>query len=223
MLVVADGTPGWQRQQANRILDELNAQLSSPRSLLVAWFDAEPNPRAGFAVKDANRELVAVRPRTSMCDAIEIGFAVLADIPRPRAMIVIAQQQFYPTSVPTSRLLESARSSATRIYTIHLASVPNQCNGSRAGGHSVRNGFSHLFERLIVRQRAYSARDTSRLLKLMSEATGGRACEVEDEQAGIACATGIATEIEKLSAPENEPDLREAYPVPADSRFRSQP
>jgi hypothetical protein len=124
VFVVADGTPGWQRQQADRILDELNARLSSPHLLLVARFDAEPVPRNGFAVRKADRDLAMVSPRTPMRDTMEVGFALLRETPSPRTMIVIAQQQFYPTSVPTSFLLESARNSASRIYSIHLASEP---------------------------------------------------------------------------------------------------
>ena len=73
--MVADGTPGWQRQQADKILDELNALLSSPHPLLVARFDAEPVLRHGFAVRGANRDLVRVSPRTPMRDTMEVGFA----------------------------------------------------------------------------------------------------------------------------------------------------
>jgi hypothetical protein len=197
VIVVADGTPGWQHQRANKILDELNALLPASHPLLVAWFDAEPPVKPGFAVRVTNRELVMVRPRTSMKDAMEIGFAVLADAPRPRTMIVIAEQQFYPTSVPTGRLLEAARHSATRIYTIHLASELNQGSGSRHIGRSVGNAFLHIFERLVIRQRAYSVADTSRQLKLMSDATGGWACVAEDEHAGVACAAGIVARLEK--------------------------
>ena len=206
VFVVADGTPGWQRQQADKILDELNALLSSPHPLLVARFDAEPVLRHGFAVRGANRDLVTVSPRTPMRDTMEVGFALLRETPCPRTMIVIAQQQFYPNSVPTSHLLDSARDSATRIYSIHLASEPEQASGPRRFARSVRNGFFSVFERVALRQRAYSAGDTSRLLKLLSDATGGLACVADDEQSGIACAGAIATVIEKLSCLEDWPD-----------------
>jgi hypothetical protein len=199
VFVVADGTPGWQRQQADRILGELNARLSSPHLLLVARFDAEPVPRNGFAVRKADRDLAMVSPRTPMRDTMEVGFALLRETPSPRTMIVIAQQQFYPTSVPTSFLLESARNSASRIYSIHLASEPDQANGAGRFTRSVRNGFCSVFERVLLRQRAYSAGDTSRLLKLISDSTGGLACVAHDEQSGVACAAAIAGAIEKLS------------------------
>jgi hypothetical protein len=197
VLVIADGTPGWQHRQADSILDVLNQMLSSRRPLLVAWFDAEPVTPQSFAVRGINRDVVVVRPRTAMKDAIEIGFAVLADTASPRAMIVIAQQQFYPTAVPNSRLLGLARHSATRVFTIHLPSKPDPDNGRRHIGRSVANGFCSVFERLVLRQRAYSERDTARFLKLLSDQTGGLACEVEDEQAAIACARAIATAIER--------------------------
>jgi hypothetical protein len=102
--VVADGTPGWQRQQADKILDELNALLSSPHPILVARSDAEPVLRHGFAVRAANRDQVMVSPRTPMRDTMEMGFALLRETPRPRTMIVIAQQQLYPTAIRARRL-----------------------------------------------------------------------------------------------------------------------
>ena len=103
-------------------------------------------------------------------------------------------------------MLEPARDSTTRIYSIHLASEPDLANGPRRFARSVRNGFFSVFERVALRQRAYSAGDTSRLLKLLSDATGGLACVADDEQSGIACAGAIATVIEKLSCLEDWPD-----------------
>jgi hypothetical protein len=39
IVVVADGTPGWEKQQADKILDKLGALLCASRPLQVAWFD----------------------------------------------------------------------------------------------------------------------------------------------------------------------------------------
>jgi len=72
---------------------------------------------------------------------------------------------------------------------------------------AVRNGLCTIVERLVLRQRAYSAQDTSRLLNLLSDATGGWACVADNEQSGIACAAATATIIEKLSGLEDAPDL----------------
>jgi hypothetical protein len=196
IFVIAEGAPGGQRQQVNLILDEINRVLSVPRPLMVAWFDAEPERQHGFAVRGASRELIRVMPRTSMRDAMEIAFAALADTPHPHVMLVIAQQQFYPTPIPTGRLLELSRRSDTRVYTIHLSSGPGPAKAPRGFGRSARNLFCSVVERLALRERAYSERDTSHLLKLLSSATGGQACVAEDKPSAVACAASIGTLIE---------------------------
>ena len=195
IFVVADGAPEWPRSQANKILEALAEQLLLSRPLRVAWFDAEPTLPHAFAVRDHHQELVRTIPRTSMRDTMELGFASLLDAPRPCAMIVIAREQFYPTSVPLGRLLELARQSATRIHTIHQASGSDQPHAPRQAMRSVGNGFLHIFERLVIGQWAYSPVETARQLKLMSDATGGCACVAEDEQAGIRCAVTTAARI----------------------------
>jgi hypothetical protein len=192
-ILVADGSPGWESQQADKILGELNALLDSSPALQVASYDAEPMSEPGFAVSGANRDLVMVKPRTPMRDAMEMGFALLMEAPRPHTMVVIAHEQFYPTSVSTSRLLELARRSEARVHTIFLTSSPDQARASCRLGRHLRSGVVWVVERIALRQRAYSVRDTSRFLKAMSDATGGTSCVAEDERTGIACADVIAT------------------------------
>jgi hypothetical protein len=202
--VVADGLPGWQRQQSDRILNELTTRLSAAGPLLVTWFGAEPVERQEFAIRDTNREVLTAKPRTAMRDAMESALAALADAPRPHVMVVIAQEEFYPSSVPASRLLELARISATRIYAIDLPAEPDQANGPHHVSRSVTHGLLSLFERAMVRERAYTASDTARLLKRMSEATGGCACAAANQDSGTACASAVAHAIEELSSPATE-------------------
>jgi hypothetical protein len=57
----------------------------------------------------------------------------------------------------------------------------------------LKNGVAWGIERIVLRERSYSARETARLLKLLSDATGGKACVAEDESTAIACADAIAT------------------------------
>lgn len=205
--VVVDGAPGWQRQQSDKLLNALTSRVSAVRPVLVTWFDAEPVRRQEFAIRERNREVIAIKPRTAMRDAMESALAALAVAPLPHVMVVIAQEEFYPSAVPTSRLLELARMSSTRIYAIDLPAEPGQTNGSHHVGRSLAHGLSSLFERVMVREKAYGASDTARLLKLMSEATDGCACTEVDQDSGIACASAIAHAIEELLSPADGPDL----------------
>ena len=86
-------------------LAELSCRISS-RHLRVAWFDSEPALQQRLSVWDSKRELLRVAPRTPMRDTMEAGLAVLDHSPHPHAMIAIAEEQFYPTSVPASRPLQ---------------------------------------------------------------------------------------------------------------------
>ncbi len=195
VVLVAEGRSGWQGEAANKIVGELKAMLGSWYALQEARFDAEPALQLGFTVKGARRDLVMVGPRTPMREAVETGFGRLITAPSPRTMVIIAREQFYPTTVSTGRLLELARRSETRVHTIHLASSRGEGRVFRRLGRSLRNGIDWLAEALALEERGYSARDTSRLLKLMADATGGKDCVADDERSGIACADAIAAEI----------------------------
>lgn len=129
--------------------------------------------------------------RTPMRDTMAIGLATLADASRPRAMVVIAREQFYPTSAPISQILRQARLAATPIYMIHLA-----WQTETRTDHGVPRGWPEIclsqpFERLVIRQRAYSERDTLRQLILLSDATGGWPVK-RDESSAVVCAAEIA-------------------------------
>ncbi len=196
VIIVAEGSSGWQGEAANDIVGELKAVLGSCHALQVARFDAGPALQLGFTVEGARRDLVMVRPRTPMREAMETAFALLISAPSPRTMVVIAHEQFYPTTVSTGRLLELSRRSETKVHTIHLVSNRDKGGVFRRLGRSLRNGIVWLVETLGLEERGYSARDTSRLLKRMADATGGNACvAAADEASGITCADAIAAEI----------------------------
>ena len=199
VVVVADGNPGWPSQQVRNILGELEISLASSHEIWVARFDAEPTLQRGFAVRGAKHDLVMIRPRTPMRDAVQACLALLASSPAPHTMIVIAREEFYSTDVAPSRLLDLARRSQTTIYGIHLAAPVGPAKRSASLGDSVRSGLAWTVERLFLRQRAYPARDTFQLLKLMSSTTGGLTCTAADEHAGIACASEISAAIQTPS------------------------
>ena len=97
VIVVADGNSGWQGAAANGVVEELKAGLDSCHELRVARFDAEPQLHFGFTVEGDNRDLIEVRPHTPMAEVMEWAFNFLMDTPRPRTMVVIAHEQFYPS------------------------------------------------------------------------------------------------------------------------------
>jgi len=195
VIIVAEGSSGWQGETANKIVGELKAALGSCQALQVVRFDAEPAGQADFTVEGANRDLVMLKPRTPMRDAMETGFTRLAAAESSRTMVVMAHEQFYPTAVSTGGLFKSAQISETTVHTIHLASSRDDGGVFRRLGRTLKNGVVWLVEALITEDRRYSARDTSRLLKRMADATGGKACVAADEPSGIACVDAIAAEI----------------------------
>lgn len=129
-----------------------------------------------------------------MRDTMEASLVQLLDALSPRTMVVIAHEQFYPSSVSTG-LLELARLSKTRVHTIHLPSRRERVGMLGRIGRSLRNGTVWLIENLAVEERGYSARDTARLLKIMADSTGGTACVAGGERTFGECARAVAAEI----------------------------
>jgi hypothetical protein len=194
VILIVDGSSEWSGQVATRIAGELNASLGSCRPLEVARFDADPALQTGFAVEGLDRDLVTVKPRISMREAMEAGFLRLIDAPGPHTMVVIGHEQFCPTSVSQGRLLKLARHTKTTVHTIHLASTPTRSGVFTRLGRSLRNGAVGAVE-LSLGERGYSPRDTARLLKVMADATGGKACVTTEQPAEIDCAHAVAGEI----------------------------
>lgn len=195
VIVVMEGSPGQQGEAASKIVGTLKTVLGCRHALQVVRFDAEPGLQSRLTVKGANRDLMAVEPRTPMREAIEAGLIRLITVSSPRTMVVIAHEQFYPTTVSKDRLLELARRSEAKIHAIYLASSRDKPGALRRFGRSLRNGIVWLVEVIILEERGYSARDTSRLLKFMADATGGKYCVATDESSGIVCADGISAAI----------------------------
>jgi hypothetical protein len=208
VILVADGSSDWPGQAASRIAGELKVELDSCRRLEMARFDAGPVLETSFAVTGENRDLVMVKPRTPMREAMETGFLWLIDAPSPHTMVVIAHDQFYPTSLSPDRLLDLARRTETKVHTIHLESTPTRREVFRRLGRSLRQRLVWGVEVLGLGERGYSPADTARLLKVMADATGGKTCVATGERAGIDCARLVATEI--VSSPGGAPSSHRA-------------
>lgn len=195
VVLVADGNSEWSGQAASRIVDELKLELGVCLRLEVARFDAAPVLQHRFAVKGVNRDVIVVKPRIPMREVMEAGFNWLIDTPGPHTMIVIAHEQFYPTTVSQGRLLELARCTRTIVHTIHLASTSTRSGVFRRLGRSLRNEAVWTSEVLGMGEGGYSARDTARLLKVIADGTGGKACVANGERAAIDCARSVAADI----------------------------
>ena len=194
VILVADGGSDWAAEASDRLVRELKAELGSFRLLEVGRFDAEPTLQSGTAVNGLNHDFVLVRPRTPMREVMEAGFIRLMDATSPRTMVVIAHAQFNSTSVSTNDLIDLARRSNTKVYTIHLRS--RRANSAfRSLGQSLRNRMSRLSESLGHAESGFSVRDTAQLLQAMADATGGTACTTSGEQREVDCARLVAAEI----------------------------
>jgi len=195
VVLITQGRQGWEGEAAHRIVGELKTRLASCCIFQEARFDEAPTLRPDFAVKGARRDLLLVEPRTPLSDAIEIGLDWLITVPSPRTMVVITHKLLDAPSVSVDRLIELAQHSETTIHRIYLARRKDVIGGLFRLARPLRNGVVRLAETLGLKERGTSARDTSVLLKLMADATGGKRCVAVDDQGGVMCADAIAAEI----------------------------
>jgi hypothetical protein len=195
VILIADGSDGWVGQTANAIIGEITASLGANHVLQVVRFDAEPVLQNEACVRGSDLDSFFIRPRTPMRDTMEAAFARLLDASGPRTVVVIAHEQFYPSSLSTDRLLDLARRSEATVHTIHLSSMRETAGVSRKVRRSLSNGIVWLVETLGMQERGYSSLDTARLLKMMAEATGGTACEISGEKTWTQCARTVAADI----------------------------
>gem|GEM_PF-2297748 len=195
--VVAYGGGGWQTQRANKVIDELTVALGPAYALEVARYDAAPAVERQFAVRGANHDTVVVPPRTPLREVLEQSFVSLMKSAPPHDMIVIAYDEFYPSSVTKSQLLAMAQRSGTRVHAIEM--VSNQADGqkSRTIGRGLKNALAWSVERIWLRQQSHSPRDTATLLRLLAAKTGGTTCAAGDVFAALDCADTIALAVRK--------------------------
>ena len=122
VIIVADGSTGWQAGTVNEMIQTFIAEFGSDVRLQVVRFDAEPNQQApGNAGGSIEPSSLNLPPRTSMRDAI---MAVLSEtqalLRRTRAIVVIVSEEFYGSSISRRRLVGTARQWEVPIYSILL-------------------------------------------------------------------------------------------------------
>jgi hypothetical protein len=192
VVVVSDGSSEWTGQSARRVVESLRASMSSCRVVQVVPFDAEP-------ARGDGGDLLVFGARTPMREAIDAGFAHLAEAPGPRTMVVVAHEQFYPSGVPGRRLLDLARRTHTTVHTIYVERRHDQEAFDRRLNRRLRSRFVWFVETFVVDERGYSARETARLLKTMASATGGTACTVDDGEPSPECIARVTAGIASCS------------------------
>jgi hypothetical protein len=191
IVVVAGARQDRHGVATNRIVSDLTAELGPWQSVQVVRFDAEPVLQNEYTVEGANRDLVVVKPRTPLKDAMEAGLLALITIPGPRGMIIVAHDQLYPSIVSADRLWDLARQWDIQVHTIYLGSNANE-TAVRRLARRMRNVFNQ-----DSKEHGESPRDTRRFLHLMADVTGGEACVANDEATGIAAANAIAVKVLK--------------------------
>jgi hypothetical protein len=160
-----------------------------------ARFDAEPALNAGFVVERARRDLVAVRPRLPLRDVIESSIQKLMPYAGPHVILVIAHAESEPTSVTTGYLLDLAQQWSVLIHTIHLVSSRPRRRSCRLAAELIGSSVANARRALGQAEPGYSARDTARMLKVISDGTSGTACASEDDLTLTRCADAIAEDI----------------------------
>jgi hypothetical protein len=196
IVVVADGSRTWSGAASDAIIERLRSELGQSWSVHVARFDVEPSGPPEIALKGSNKDLVQVRPRTPMKEAIALAMNERAHVDGLSAIVVIARGQLYPTYVRTEKLASALRQSNLPVYTIHLTGVKHRGNVLRRICRGISTGAAWAIEALIEEDReVYSTKDTGRVLNMLSDATGGKAYTALNQQTGLLCATSVAGRI----------------------------
>jgi hypothetical protein len=191
--VVTDGGAGMQGHDADRQGGHFEPAPGSCQAVRVLRFDAEPASAAEVSVEGMNADLVVLRPRTPMREAIVSGIEWLKDMPEPHTMIVIAHEQFYPTAVSADDLVKLAYDTQTTIHTVHIASRQRSGGILRRLGRALKDSSTRLAEATEEDEHSDSSFSTARLLKRLAGATGGHACAAADGVGEAACQDSIAS------------------------------
>jgi hypothetical protein len=200
LFLVADGSPGWYTNTVGSALELLKREV--PHNFLqIAVFDKEPNYTRDAELMRAEKPAPLLPPRTPLREAMEACFESLVSIPTETigAMVVIVQEESYPSLIPSGHLSESAAKSGLKIYTISLAS---RNSNERAGmlsrlGRGFVDAIAWTFSGLVD-DPGPSSRGTSHMLENLSDSSGGNHCHAADESAAMGCADEIAAEIRRI-------------------------
>lgn len=181
VVIVAPASPEWACSASVRITAQLEAALPARYEMRVLLFDAAPE--APCPVRSA-----ASASPASLRDTIASGLAALREVPARRAMIVIARDEFAPTTLSPKRLLAAAVESEAAVHSIHLAPPAVQRNVWSRFGRTVARGVVRLSESLVYNEApSLDAAATRRLQRQLAHETGGQVCVADERTAESAC------------------------------------
>jgi hypothetical protein len=200
--IVADGSPGWQAQSANQLIQTFVAESGSNVLFHMVRFDAEPNPPTQDSANGSIQAFsLNLLPRMPMRNAL---MAVLsqseARLTYAKAVIVIASEESYGSSISTRRLIGTARQREVPIYSILLTRPADTQRSSflKRFGRALTQLAVWFVEGFIEEEGRPSIRDTSSLLEKLANVTDGRMYSATDSEAGVTCVREIAGHIKSV-------------------------
>jgi hypothetical protein len=183
------------------MIETFIAEFRSDVRLQVSRFDAEPDQQtAGSTDGRMQVSFLDLPPRTPMRDAL---MTVLSErqalLTHTQALVLIASEEFYGSSISRSRLVGTARQREVPIYSI-LLTHPDRQRSSFI--KSFWRALSHIAiwigDSLIEEEGSPSVGDTSRLVEELANATDGRTYSAIDYESAVSRAREIAGQIKRL-------------------------
>jgi hypothetical protein len=178
------------------------AEFRSDVRLQVLRFDAEPDQQtAGSTDGRMQVSFLDLPARTPMRDAL---MTVLSErqvlLTHTQALILIASEEFYGSSISRSRLVGTARQREVPIYSILLTHPADRQRSSfiKSFGRALSHIAIWIVEGFIEEQGSPSVRETSFLAEDLANATDGRTYSAIDYESAVSRAREIAGQIKRL-------------------------
>jgi hypothetical protein len=202
VVIVADGSPGSQQRTVNGIVQTLIAEFGGDIQLQLVRFDAEPDQQtAGSTDGRMQVSFLDLPARTPMRDAL---MTVLSErqglLTHTQALVLVASEEFYGSSISRSRLVGTARQREVPIYSILLTPPANRQRSSfiKSFGRALSHIAIWIVEGLIEEEGRPSVRDTSLLAEELANATDGRTYSATDYESGVSRVREITEQIKRL-------------------------
>jgi VWFA-related protein len=173
----------------------LAASLKSNQPLLVARFDAEPEPAPAGPSRDRDDiRILPLRPRTALRDALSILINRMepngAEV--KRALIIVAEAATYRSPRSRGPILEAAQEKGVSIYAIRLEPPDTSRTGGNRALRALRGALVWTIDLFDDLQ---SPEETQKELERLTDGSGGDTCAAASTEAAEACARSFAEEI----------------------------
>jgi hypothetical protein len=176
VIVVGDGSAGWEAQTVGVLIENFVAELSNDVLIQLMRFDVEGNEQPSHVDESAAARSVRLRPRLSMRDVLATALSATAARPRNRqAIIVLASQEFYGSLLSKGQVISAARQREVPVYSIVIRRSAEESSFLKSVARTLSVVTIWLVESLIDNDEESSTiRETSTLLQEVANATGGR-------------------------------------------------